>query len=235
MNTGISQAPIGKRRQFLWLGLGMAALLGLLWMLPSLEHDGRSRIGGDIEIVTLNTPLSMAAEAYLTFHGAQVSHVIELQARARTLPSEGTAIIPVMVKGIEPSYPLYGTLKLEEKQRENTFFNNTRRQVYGAAIDPEALKTLGLQAGQLFRIGNATFRAQAVIDDEPDRPSLPLPRVLVSMTGLKRTKLLETRREIIYRYRLKLPDHTDAQSWRKELLAAFPDTEWTVTSWQDKQ
>jgi putative ABC transport system permease protein len=80
--------------------------------------------------------------------------------------------------------------------------------------------------GQSLRIGQATFRIGGVIGDEPDRLGEGFalgPTVIVSRAGLDATGLVQPGAMVRWKYRLRLPALTPAQSMADALTHQFPD------------
>ena len=103
--------------------------------------------------------------------------------------------------------------------------------VWGAAVDPRVLEPLGITTGGLFRIGDAKFRAVAIVDREPDRGTQAFrlgPRIIVAASALSATGLEQPGSLIRYHYRLALTPGTDLAVWRAQLQERFPGAGWRI-------
>jgi putative ABC transport system permease protein len=130
----------------------------------------------------------------------------------------------VTVKVVDPlHYPFYGDIQTEPARplpdllKEDTL-----------VCSPELLDRFHLRLGDSLVIGGATFRVAGILRSEPDRfavTALPLKRVLISVVGLTRTRLLDFGNRGVYRLLLKLPPSLDPGDLRPMLQAAFPEGE----------
>src|SRR5207253_10775666 len=94
----------------LFLGVGALAAIGSLTsaIRGELDAQGRTLLGGDIEVTVWQRALDNAESAYLARYGT-LSRGLRMQAMA----SAGNAVAPVGLKAVAPNWPLYGALTLE--------------------------------------------------------------------------------------------------------------------------
>lgn len=129
---------------------------------------------------------------------------IELPTMLRPTESEDRAKI-VELKGVEPGYPLYGTLKLVDGRP----YSFEMLENNGALVSPAIAAQLGLQVGDTFRAGSKEFTVRGLVASEPDSNlgafSLGS-RVFVAIDDLRAADLLgftaRTRQSIL----LRVPD-----------------------------
>ena len=103
----------------------------------------------------------------------------------------------------------------------------------GIVVEAAALARLGVALGQPLRLGDATVRAKAVLEREPDRVGGLLsfgPRVLMSEELLRATGLVRPGALVRYEYRIDLLPGADPDQAAATLKAARPDAGWRVQS-----
>ena len=215
----------------LMLGVCLIAASGALYSQVSnaLLADTRALFGGDLEVRD-REPLASDALDWMRSRG-EVSLLIEL----RTMMTTGDGRVQLVeMQSFDESYPLYGTVELTSGQtlREALALREGR---FGAAIDPVLSTRLGLGIGDTITLGDVDFAVRAIIERQPDR-SLRAdwrgPPVLVDADALPATNLVQPGSRLAYRYRVKTG--ADADTWRTELTAAFPDASWEVRTFAER-
>ena len=215
------------------LALGVAAVAGVgslaAALSAGLKAEGRVLLGGDVDLAFTHRRASREQLEWLQAQTAGISTVIELRTMARPISGSGRQRL-VELKAVDKDYPLYGGLKL----RDGVNLARIHAQeagVWGAAVDPRVLEHLGITTGGLFRIGDAKFRAVAIVDREPDRGTQAFrlgPRVIVAASALSATGLEQPGSLIRYHYRLALTPGTDLAVWRAQLQERFPGAGWRI-------
>lgn len=213
-----------------WIGLVIASLKG------GIDRDAKSLLGGDIEVKQIYEEIPMAIVAWLQFHSEALSRVMTMRSMAEKPDDPNSAPTLVELKSVDGIYPLYGRLTFREKLRKDPLHNPGPRGVFGAAVDQSLLDALNLKLGDVFRIGEAQYRIEAVLESEPDRTVSGLslgPRVLVTSNGFLATRLVKYGSMVHYHYRLRLPAGTDLDAWKKTLGEEFSGAHWNVRDWRD--
>ena len=95
--------------------------------------------------------------------------------RAMAVRPDGESRRLVEFKAVDGVYPLYGGLALEGGGTLPAALER-RDGVWGAAAERGLFERLGLELGDLVRIGDASLRLAAVIEKEPDRGTQALKR-----------------------------------------------------------
>lgn len=110
------------------------------------------------------------------------------------------------VKAVGAGYPFYGDLELQPAQPLQDLLGED-----GVVVAPELLGRLGLQVGEMLRIGGEDFVVRGTVGKETDRVvgafSLG-PRIFLSLEGLKRAKLDQFGSRVTHRLLIKLPAGT---------------------------
>lgn len=206
------------------LFLGTAALAGIgslsSAMLAALDAQGRSILGGDLEMVVSQRRATVEERAAFAAQGP-VAEVVSLRAMAHA----GTDSALVELRGVDDRWPLVGRVRLAPGALA------ARPHGRQAAIAPVLAERLGVRVGGTIRLGTTPFRVIGLIAEEPDRLgagfALGAP-VLVDMKGLDASGLLQP--GSLYRsgYRIALPRADAAAGIGKRLTARFDGAGWTA-------
>jgi len=146
----------------LFLGVGALAAIGSLTsaIRGELDAQGRTILGGDLEVEVWQRPLNATESKFLSSYGT-LSPGLRMQAMAST----ATAATPVELKAVSDNWPLFGELVLEGGNRMGAPPEGQ------AWLAPGAAERLGVGPGDRIRIGTASVIVGGIIADEPDRLS----------------------------------------------------------------
>lgn len=215
------------------LGVMVIAAVGSVSsaILAGLARDGRTILGGDVELRLTHQPATAAQRAWLAGHG-RISETVEMRAMAR--PTTGGDLRLVELKAVDGAYPLFGTLTLAETGPgvDGLASALARRDgIPGAVVDRNLLTRLGLRLGDRVRVGEAELALRGVIATEPDRAVSAFsfgPRLMIATDALDDTGLVQPGSLIRFDYRVALPDGASAARWIEALNGAFPEAAWRV-------
>ncbi|MEM7078716.1 MAG: FtsX-like permease family protein [Pseudomonadota bacterium] len=215
----------------LMLGVTLVAATGGLYrqVWQGLQADSRLLNGGDLR-VQARSQLPDEALDWMAERG-QVSLLIELYTMMGTAAGEFQL---VEVQSVDQHYPLYGRLTLEPEQS----LAAATRQIdgrYGVVIEPVLADRLGISIGDTVDIGMATLEVRALIAEQPDRnltANWRGGRVLLSEAALMGSELIAPGSRVDYEYRVRTAIDLDA--WQRDLFAAFPGTNWEVSTFLDR-
>jgi putative ABC transport system permease protein len=213
------------------LGVTLVAATGGLYrqVLEGLQADSRKYAGGDLQVES-RSPLPDDAIRWMEARG-DVSLLIELHTMMGT---ESGSFQLVEVQSVDEHYPLYGALTMEPalSLAEVTSYEQGR---YGLAMDPVLADRLNIQPGAVVEIGALQLDVRALITEQPDRNLsanwLGSP-VMISAAALADTQLLHPASRVSYEYRVRTD--LDPDTWQAELFAAFPDSNWEVSTFMDR-
>ena len=221
----------------LTLGVAAIAAVGSVSqsVLKGLEEDARAILGGDIAVRQVYRPITNDQRAFLAAAGAS-SAVTDLRAMAHVGSSDEARRNLVELRAVDAAYPLYGALETAPALSRADLFER-RNGEWGTAVEPVLLERLGIQIGDVVRVGEADFEVRAAIRTEPyrvgSRGFVLGPRLLISDAALADTGLIQPGSLIYYRYRLRLPDDVEPRAWTRGLAAAFPAAAWRVRTLDD--
>ncbi len=220
--------------------LGVAAIAGVGSLTTSivegLRQEGRSLLGGDVELRLTHGPIPSDALAYLE-QDATVSAVRSIRGMVYN-PQSGVRTL-TEVKAVDDHYPLYGEATLSDAadlQTSIAVHTTQHGEQWGAVIAPELADRLGAKVGDTVVLGDITLVIRAIMQREPDRANDGFelaPRLMVAPAVLDNSGLLQEGSLVRYAYRLKFPSAVDIpggdiKAWETQLQARFPDADWQV-------
>ncbi len=215
----------------LCLALGVAAIAGVGGLRAAIEQglaeNGRALLGGDVEVQTGAEPPPAALIAWLRARGASVSEVTQMRSLL-VAPSGRRELIDL--KAVDTAWPLIGAAVLAPPATlEEALAPRDGR--FGLVADPLVLDRLGLQPGDIARVGTAMFRVAAALVSEPDRaatPSLFGAPAVIAAAALPSTSLMMPGAIVTHAVRAAWADPASAAGQAAALAAAFPDRGWRV-------
>ncbi|HEX7126966.1 MAG TPA: FtsX-like permease family protein, partial [Thermodesulfobacteriota bacterium] len=241
----------GARRRLLFvvacIAAGVASLVAVESFSALLDRAVRSEarrlLAADLE-VSARRPLEPDEQAALgraIGPGAATVQVVELVTMAsaadRPDPAAPPATRLVELRAIGPGYPFYGSLVTEPRDAVDRLATGP-----AAVVHPELLGQLGLRVGDSLTLGRARFTVAGVIVDEPDRSVAAFsagPRVVIALSELSATELVQTGSRVRYRTLVKLPGEvgTAAHVRRLARIVArdIPDPAVRVATFEEAQ
>src|SRR5262245_22304271 len=214
------------------IALGVAAIAGVRAVASALAdglaREGSTILGGDISF-TLSMREASGVERATLERYARVSLAAIMRAMARTQDGR-TALVEV--KAVDPAYPLFGMVSLDPPAAISETLSE-RDGIFGAAADPALLLRLDLSPGAHIVLGSATVEIRAALVGEPDKLSGGIgfgPRLLLSESALKATRLVLPGSVVRWHYRLRLPDRDLTDAAADKVTAAIerelPEAGW---------
>jgi putative ABC transport system permease protein len=222
------------------LGVSVIAAVGSLRAATDsgLAADGRSILGGDLEVESGSQPLPDALRDWLRTRGATLSDVVQM--RSMLVASSGDRQL-VEVKAVDPAWPLVGTVGVgglsptparSRVAGEGWAGRQTALLAdHGLLAEPLVLDRLGLHVGDTVRLGNASFTVRGTLLVEPDRVASPLilgPRVLIATDTLPSTGLIAPGSMVRYAVRATLPNPDAAPALLTELRDTYAGEGWRI-------
>lgn len=213
------------------LGVTLVAATGGLYqqVWQGLQADSRQINGGDLRVDS-RSRLPAEAIEWMQARG-QASLLIELDTMMGTAAGDFQL---VEVQSVDSHYPLYGVLTLDPPLplADLTRMQNSR---FGLAMDPVLADRLDISIGDVVEIGALELEVRALIAEQPDRSLTASWRgspVLISEEALLETELLLPGSRVDYEYRVRTD--MDLGAWQRDLFAAFPGTDWEVSTFLDR-
>lgn len=218
------------------LTLGVAAIAAIGSFSSAIEtglnDQGRSILGGDVELRLAHRRMEPEKQAWLSKRGS-VIEVATLRAMVANAKTGERTLVELKASGRD--YPLFGALELTGNQA----FPDVMTQkdgLWGAVADPALAERLNAKVGDQLSLGKLKLELRGLIKREPDRVSGGFffgPRVMVSKEALQQTELVQPGSLIYWHYKIKLNTVVTAEqitAFQKEIETAFPDEGWRFRS-----
>ncbi len=216
----------GLRIVLACLALGVAAIAAVGSLRAGVDRglatDGRVLLGGDLSIDGGAQDLPAALRPWLEARGARISAIVIMRSLL-VAPSGERQLIEL--KAVDGAYPLVGAVVLDPAMKLADALRG------GLVADPLVLQRLKLHPGDTVRLGEASFVLRAALTTEPDHATglaLLGPRVMMAITDLPRTGLIQPGSLLTYTWRVVLPPGTDADAFTTAIRAAFPNSGWRI-------
>jgi putative ABC transport system permease protein len=212
---------------FVCIAVGVASIVALRSVIQSvrvaLSREARALMGADM-ILSSNDPFKpgvlqriareqRAGRITARMESTELSTMVRPAAPAH----QGTRMVEL--RAVEPSFPMYGTLRLQDGRRYSYDMLRDR----GTLVRPELLAQFGLGVGDRIVIGKESFQIRGIISSEPGRRIGAFsigPRVIISRQDLPATGLLSFGSRVNHQLLLRVPDATLA-SLTTDLRSAF--------------
>jgi putative ABC transport system permease protein len=195
---------------FICIAIGVGSIVALRSVIQSvrtaLAGEARALLSADL-LITSNNPFGAVVRDTIAKEQrdgriAERSESVELSTMVRPAAGEGTRMVEL--RAVQPEFPMYGTLRLQNGQ----VYSHSLLRGRGALVRPELLAQFGSRVGDKILIGNAAFEVRGVISSEPGRRigafSLG-PRVLIDHADLPATGLLSFGSRANYQMLLRVP------------------------------
>jgi len=209
------------------LALGVAAIAAVGSVRAAIEaglqREGAALLGGAAE---LDFTYRFATEAELAWMAERATRLSEI-AEFRSMAVVGDDRALTQIKAVDDAYPLVGAVQLTpDMSLPDALADN------GAVMERALSDRLGLTPGDTFKLGDKTFRLNALLDREPDSAASGFalgPRTLLRKDALDGAGLLAPGTLFNSKYRLDLPPDTDLAALEAEARQQFENAgmRWT--------
>lgn len=213
------------------LGVAAIALVGTVResISAGLTAEGATLLGGDAEMEFTYRFASEAERAWMEETALAVSEIADFRSMASV--ADGTRSLS-QIKAVDDAYPLAGDVTLDPAMPLAQALAGTDG-LPGAVMDPLLVGRLGLEAGDVFRLGTQDFRLMAELVSEPDGIAGGFalgPRTIVATTALEKAGLLAPGTLFSTKYRMLLPPGTDINLTQYNAVKRFENS---GMSWTD--
>ena len=218
------------------LALGAAAIAAVGTVRQSIEEglarEGAVILGGDAEMEFTYRFASEDERSHMAHIAEAVSETVDFRSMAVMDAEDEPERALTQIRGVDGAYPLYGSVALgPEMPLAEALEQQDGR--YGAVMQQVLIDRMGMEIGDIFRLGTQEFELRAALLTEPDGASGGFslgPRTIVSLAGLEGTGLLEPGTLFNTEYRLRLPQGADLAALEDEAEQLFRDQ---GMRWQD--
>jgi len=237
------EARASRRRGALLVGavaIGVAALVAINsfseTLRASVRSEARALLGADL-VVSSYQQFGEEEEAHLrelreaAGEGTRVARTVSFGAMARVAGGGATRL--VQVQAVDPGYPFYGTIETSPPGEWESL-----ARTGGAVADPSLLIALGIEVGEKFALGDATFTLRAVVVDMPGDVGVRTafgPRVFIPRGRLEETGLLVFGSRAGHRAFLAIPEGKDAQALAERFRPVFAAERVNLRTVEDDQ
>lgn len=225
----------GFRLLLACLALGVAALAAVgsvrAAIEAGLEAEGAALLGGDAELDFTYRFASADERDWMAARAERVSEIVEFRSMAVVGAGDTSERALTQVKAVDDLYPLIGQMVLAPAMPLDQALA-TADDLPGAVMERALADRLGLAPGDIFALGEAKFRLNALIEREPDSAASGFslgPRTLVLRNALEGSGLLSEGTLFNSKYRLELPEGTPLDPLEAEAKDRFADAgmRWT--------
>lgn len=208
----------GFRIFLLCLALGVMAIttVGSVRMATEegLASESNAILGGDAAMKFNNRMANEAESVWMDQTAERVSQIVDFRSMV-AFDMDGTLERSlVQIKGVDGNYPLYGDVGLSPKMPIPTALEK-RDGLPGLVAEKALFEKLGVEVGDILRLGIKGFQLRAIITDEPDGAALGFnlgPRVIVETSALEESGLLSAGTLFNSHYRLIFPSEADVDA-----------------------
>ncbi|QIK78172.1 ABC transporter permease [Sphingomonas piscis] len=217
----------GLRLLFICLFLGVTTLATIGSLTAAIQNElsvnGQAFLGGDLEVEISQREATGVEKAALAREG-RLSETVRTQAMARRGDEQGVGVLTEL-KAVDRNYPLFGEFKVQGA--------GLPLGPADALIGPGLAERLALKIGDRVRYGEANFLVRGIISDEPDRVSEGFtlgPVAIVSLEGLRRTRLIAPGSLFQSKYRIRLAEGGEPEPVIERLQGRFENQGWEFQS-----
>ncbi len=179
----------------------------------ALERDAAQLLGADL-VVRSDYPVRDEWRREAERRGLDLADTVIFPTMASTGSGGNEDTRLVALKAVSDNYPLRGSLTLERQGRGEAVHG---APISGTAwVDPAFLSSRHLALGDALKLGEKSFRIDAVIALEQDRGAGFMnfaPRVMIAQSDLQATGLLQPGSRITYRMQVA-GSATDVRAYR---------------------
>ena len=200
-------------------------------MRAGLNRDAHQLLGADL-LINADSPVPPAWRAEAVRRGLVLADTVTFPSMAQAGEGEQSLAQLSSVKAVSPGYPLRGQLKVttDPEQASAALGEKTDATPEPGTVwvDANVLTALRTSVGATLRLGDQQFRIAKLIASEPDRgPSFAnfAPRVMLALSDLAATGLVDNGSRVTYRLQVAAPNNNELarvsayQAWVKQQIA----------------
>lgn len=212
----------------LMLSVAAIAAVGSVRMAiqEGLSREASALLGGDAEARFTYRFASDEERAWLSANALAVSEIVDFRSMATVVGSGGPERALTQVKGVDASYPLYGTVSLSPALPLAQALG-VENGLPGFVAEKVLVDRLALKLGDTISLGTKTYEFRATLLNEPDGVTSGFglgPRIIVARDALEGAGLLTPGTLFNTAYRLQIDPNANLASLRSEALRLFRDT-----------
>lgn len=219
------------------LVLGVAAIAGVGIVRSAIQHglsdQGAVLLGGDAQMKFTYRYASEEERAFMASVATDIAEVVDF--RSMAVVGEGDAVERALtqVKAVDGAWPLLGQAVLDPVMPVAQALAGADG-LPGGIMDRLLVDRLGLEIGDVFKLGLQEFRLSAVLVTEPDSAAGGFgfgPRSIVRSADLAQSGLIGPGTLFETEYRMVLPPGADLSAVKADAQERFRDS---GMRWQDR-
>lgn len=214
----------GFRIFLLCLALGVAGIAAIgsvrMAIQNGLTAEANAILGGDASLEFTYRFADEAEQAWMAAEAEQVSEIVDFRSMISITRGDDVERSLVQIKGIDDLYPLYGYATLQGAGSFEAALADVDG-LPGFIAEKVLIDRMGLQIGDILRLGTKDFQLRGQIGIDPDAAALGFsfgPRIILRTTALQDSGLLAAGTLFNAHYRLKLPAGTDLETAKQTAL-----------------
>jgi putative ABC transport system permease protein len=191
-------------------------------MRTGLNRDANQLLGADLVIIA-DQPINDAWRSEARRRGLTVAETVAFPSMA--IAGEGDQAITQLsaIKAVSSGYPLRGNLKTAAQANGKGDVTRNIPAPGTVWVDSNLLSALKIAVGNPLKLGDKVFNVARVISVEPDRGASFMnfaPRVMLSLSDLAATNLIQNGSRVTYRLLVagKPEDIAPFQRWVQETI-----------------
>lgn len=171
-------------------------------MRNGLNRDAHQLLGADL-LVSADQPITPAWREMAAKRGLSMAETVVFPSMALVGEGDNAQSRLVSLKAVSRDYPLRGNLKLSQGDKDES--EVITQEIPGSGtvwVDPALMISLNLKIGDQLKLGDLSLNITQVIANEPDRGAAFMnfaPRVMVALTDLPATNLVQNGSRVTYR------------------------------------
>lgn len=212
--------------------LGVAAIAAVGSVRESirsgLEREGATILGGDAELELTYRFAEPEERAWMEAKAIAVAELVDFRSMAVVGKDETAERGLTQVKGVDAAYPLLGDVRLQPSMTLPDALSG-ENGIPGAVMAPLLVDRLGMEVGDVFRLGAQEFVLMARLLREPDDAGGGFalgPRTIVRTEDLSGSGLIQPGTLYETEYKLLLPEDVDLDALEAEAESTFTGLRW---------
>lgn len=171
-------------------------------MRGGLTRDAAQLLGADL-VLSADQPVPADWRAQAAAQGLKTADTAVFSSMAIAGEGDSARSLLSTIKAVSPAYPLRGRVKLSDRDDGSAALASSATPAAGTVwVDPAILSGLNLHVGDPLTLGDKRFTIAKVLSFEPDRGSAFIsfsPRVMLSLSDLPQTNLIQFGSRVTYR------------------------------------
>lgn len=213
--------------------LGVAAIAAVGSVRESiqagLEREGATILGGDAELELTYRFAEPEELEWMQANATEIAELVDFRSMAVFGTGDEAERGLTQVKGVDSAYPLLGAVRLSPEKTLDQALAGIG-DLPGAVMAPLLVDRLGMQIGDVFRLGTQDFVLTARLDHEPDDAGGGFalgPRTIVRTADLADSGLIQPGTLFETEYKLRLPEDADLDRLKAEVRKTFTGIRWS--------